>query len=112
MTVCVTRSVRFSAAHKSGGQILGHDYRVDVTLAGEPDPVQGMFINLADLDATLRELIVQPLQGTLLDESLGGSPVSCESLTLQLVDRLRPALPKLFRLRVFESADLFVEWEA
>lgn len=112
MTVSVTRSVRFSAAMRSGSQFLGHDYRVDVTLAGEPDPVTQMFVNLAELDATLRELVVAPLQGTLLDEALPGAPVSCESLTLHLVERLRSRLPRLTRLRVHESPDLFVEWQA
>lgn len=65
----LTRSYTFSAAHvlalpnldeAENRQIYGkcanplghgHDYRLDVTVAGEPDPVTGMVVDLSELDA-------------------------------------------------------------
>ena len=116
----VTRTVRFSAAHReSAGRIRGHDYRIDVTLAGQPDPLTGMFVNLADLDALLKREIVSLLSERQLDRevaALAGRPVSCEAITMFVVERLGQSLSSLapatlHSVRVHESDDLYAEWE-
>ena len=115
----VTRTVRFSAAHREpGDRIRGHDYRIDVTLSGRPDPVSGLFVNLAELDALLQRELVALLADRLLDAQpeLSARPVSCESIALFAAQRLeRPlatlAPARLHSIRVHESDDLYAEWE-
>jgi 6-pyruvoyltetrahydropterin/6-carboxytetrahydropterin synthase len=119
-TLRVTRTVRFSAAHRDvQGGMRGHDYRIDVTLAGRPDPVTGMFVNLADLDAVLQRDLVASLAGRQLDTDvaeLSNRPVSCETITQFAVERLSRSMPafapaNLHAVRVHESDDLYAEWE-
>jgi len=74
--VYVTRHLHFNAAHRLHAQELsddenkavygacnnphyhGHNYELKVTVAGEPDPVTGMVIDLKDLkDIVNREII-------------------------------------------------------
>jgi 6-pyruvoyltetrahydropterin/6-carboxytetrahydropterin synthase len=116
----VTRTVRFSAAHREAdGRVRGHDYRVDVTLSGRPDPVSGLFVNLADLDALLTRELVVLLADRMLDQELpelSSRPVSCETLVLFTLRRLELPLREfapavLHSLRVHENDDLYAEWE-
>ena len=37
----------------------GHNYRIEVTVAGQIDPITGMVINMADLDRVVNALILQ-----------------------------------------------------
>lgn len=78
MPVEITRRARFSAAHRLHNPELGaeencriygrcnnphghgHNYYLEVTIVGEPDPRTGMIMNLSDLDAIIeREVITQ-----------------------------------------------------
>jgi 6-pyruvoyltetrahydropterin/6-carboxytetrahydropterin synthase len=73
-----TRSYTFSAAHRLAHPALdaesnsrlygkcanpyghGHDYRLDVTVLGEPDPRTGMVVDLVDLDRAVHDTILEP----------------------------------------------------
>ncbi len=134
-TARITRTVRFSAAHRYHTPALsdeenrrvfgacnsphghGHNYRVDVTLEGAVDPVTGMVMNLADLDRLLKERVVQPLDHTFLNLDVPHFRTvvpTCENLALHVMAELRPLAAqlqgaRLLRVRVWESEDLYAE---
>lgn len=131
----VTRSVRFSAAHRYHRPELsdeenrelfgacfhphghGHNYRVDVSVEGPVDPVTGMVMNLADLDEILRREIVEPFDHRFLNhdvEHFATTIPTCENIALYLGERLAPVIEgtgvgRLASLRVCESEDLYSE---
>jgi len=75
--IYVTRKIRFCAAHRLYDATLsdeenrerfgecanlhGHDYMLEVTVAGEADERTGMLVHLSKLDAIVRERIVDRL---------------------------------------------------
>lgn len=131
----ITRTVRFSAAHRYENPALsaeenqrlfgacyrphghGHNYRVDVTVEGPVDPVTGMVMNLADLDAILKREIVARLDHTFLNydiEHFATAIPTCENLALYVAGMVREPLAaatqgRLCAVRVWESDDLFAD---
>ena len=107
MKAHLTRRYKFSASHRLHSPELsdqqnretygkcnnpyghGHNYKVEVTVSGEPDPETGMICNLADLDGFVdRELLQQFLlerSATVRRCQLEG----CFNLTTGDVDELR-----------------------
>jgi 6-pyruvoyltetrahydropterin/6-carboxytetrahydropterin synthase len=47
-----------AGANRAG---YGHNYALEVAVAGEPDPASGMIVNLTDLDRLLKEEVDRPL---------------------------------------------------
>ena len=92
----------------------GHNYRLEVTLVGEPDPVTGMVIDLKDLqDVIDREVMARFDHRDLNRDTpyFDKEPPTPENLA-RVIDRLlRAALPSglLHGLRLYEDADTFVE---
>ena len=132
--VRITRTVRFSAAHRYHTDELsdaenarifgkcnrphghGHDYRVDVGVDGLVDPVTGMVMNLADLDRVLKETVVEPLDHTFLNhdvEHFARVVPTCENIALYVVEQTREPLEafgiRLATVRVWEGPDMFVD---
>jgi 6-pyruvoyltetrahydropterin/6-carboxytetrahydropterin synthase len=95
----------------------GHLYRVEVTVTGPLDPATQMIIDLGALDAILDEEIVQPLAGTLLNESIavfasGAELPSCEAVAGWCWSRIATRLPpgvRLERVRVAEDETLWAD---
>lgn len=61
------RATYGSAANPSG---YGHNYALEVAVEGEIDPVDGMVLNLVDLDRILKEEIDRPLDHRNLNEEI------------------------------------------
>lgn len=77
--VLLSRTVHFNAAHRlfnpakseewnratygdaTNAAGYGHNYTLDVSVAGEADPATGMVVNLTDLDRLLKEEVDRPL---------------------------------------------------
>jgi 6-pyruvoyltetrahydropterin/6-carboxytetrahydropterin synthase len=131
----LTRSVRFAAAHRyyrddwsaernrdvfgacSNPHGHGHNYRLDVTVQAPVDPDTGFTIDLAVLDAILRDEVVQPLDHQHLNyvvpEFVAGAVPTCENIVVWLWPRIARRLPppaRLQRLRLQEDEDLFVDY--
>lgn len=131
----LTRSVRFSAAHRyhrpewdearnravfgacSNEHGHGHNYRLEVTVAGQPDPQTGFCVDLGALDRLLREQVLGPLDHRHLNHALpefapGGAIPTTENLAILLWDRIEPHLAgaRLVRLRLHEDVDLYVDY--
>ena len=123
-TLVVTRRVTFAAAHVLRradwdeqrnqdvfGQCAGdhgHNYVLEVSVGGEPDPDTGMVLNLKDLDRALRQSVVRHVDHRHLNRDvpfLRGVIPTAENLAIafwrQLDGRLGPA--RLERLRLVES---------
>jgi len=95
----------------------GHNYRLEVTLIGEPDAVTGMVMDLKELNDVLeREVMARFDHRDLNDDSdfFDKVPPTPENLALVIADLLDSALPKglLDRLRLYRDADHYVDWIA
>ncbi|HMN06070.1 MAG TPA: 6-carboxytetrahydropterin synthase [Flavobacteriales bacterium] len=118
--------------------IHGHSYVLDVTLEGEPrkedeHPKNGMVIDFSELKALVNEAVVTHYDHALvLHEKDRGQVAagaaagglfgrtrytpwqpSCENVLLDIVERLRQALPAagmLYAVRLQETATSWAEW--
>jgi 6-pyruvoyltetrahydropterin/6-carboxytetrahydropterin synthase len=92
----------------------GHNYRLEVTLQGEPDPVTGMVINLTELKAILeREVMTRFDHRDLNDDTdyFEKTPPTPEVLARVLFGILSEALlpGSLDRIRLHAGSDTFVD---
>ena len=96
----------------------GHNYRLYVQVAGEPDPTSGFLIELPFLDqlVTTRVLDVldhQHLNAALPEFAEGAQVPSSENLITWIHRELAPHMPAgvhLTSLRLEEDEDLAAQW--
>ncbi len=128
----ITRKLEFSAAHFYHNSDLspednrrifgkcnnahghGHNYVLEVTIAGEPDPKTGMILDLKELKEILDREVMQRLDHRHLNyevPELAGKIPTCEEIASALWQILEPKIShgRLDRIRLFESPDLFVD---
>lgn len=121
--MALTRIYHFSAAHRLESPALtaeenaalygachrahGHNYYVEVTVRGVPDPVTGMAVDLATLDAVVTGTLIDRVDhrdlGTAVPE-LAGVITTGESLARAFWRLLAPRVPALARVAVVETA--------
>jgi len=131
----ITRKVEFSASHVcrcpelSAADNLrlygpaanpnghGHNYVVEVSLEGEPDPVTGMVLDLKELKEILNREIVAPYDHRFLNyEAPPFDRVvpTAENIAREIWGRLEPQLRggrgRLRSVRLYETPDLFVDY--
>jgi 6-pyruvoyltetrahydropterin/6-carboxytetrahydropterin synthase len=85
----------------------GHNYYLEVTVAGVPHPLTGMAVDLGVVDAAVTATILDRVDHQHLDETvpaLDGVITTGESLARAFWTMLRPALPELSRVAVIETA--------
>ncbi len=92
----------------------GHNYVLEVAVAGVPDQDTGMVVNLRDLDRLIRTAVVDQVDHRHLNRDvawLRGTIPTAENLALAFWQRLLPALPEgaLKRVRLIESENNSVE---
>ncbi len=92
----------------------GHNYRLEVTLRGEPDPVTGMVMDLKRLQEILDREVMARFDHRDLNRDtpyFEKQPPTPENFALVLHELLREALPEgvLERVRLAEDADTWVE---
>ena len=134
MFMFVTRKAEFSASHvcripalsDSENQRLygaeanpnghGHNYVVELTIEGDPDPVTGMVIDLKLVKNMLEEEVVEPMDHRFLnyevppfDRLVPTTPNLANEIWRRLEDRIAPMPCRLFRVRLYETADLYVD---
>ncbi len=130
MPVRLTRVIEFSASLRYWSKSLseaenralfgrsaeqhGHNYRLEVTLCGEPDAKTGMVINLTELKAILEREVMARFDHKDLNRDTGyfdETPPTPENLGRVIHAILVPALPEgLFdRLRLYQDADHYVD---
>ncbi len=115
--VRVTRRYRFSSAHRLDTPLLspdrnrevygkcnnphghGHDYAVEVTIAGEVDSVAGRLVPLAVLDRFAEEVLLKPFDRRNLNfevPEFSALVPTTENLAEVLARRLASAWPRWF----------------
>jgi 6-pyruvoyltetrahydropterin/6-carboxytetrahydropterin synthase len=120
----ITRVYHFSAAHRLENPRLGtaanvdlygpcarphgHNYYVEVTVGGVPDPLTGMAVDLGYVDRVVTDSLLQHVDHHALEAVpvLAGVITTGEGLARAFWDVLEPALPAgmLRRVRVVETA--------
>ncbi len=93
----------------------GHNYRLEVTLRGEPDPITGMVIDLKDLQEVLDREIMARFDHRDLNRDtpyFEKQPPTPENFARLIQRLLAAALPPglLDRVRLQEDPDTWVEW--
>jgi 6-pyruvoyltetrahydropterin/6-carboxytetrahydropterin synthase len=131
----ITRKVEFSASHVCRHPALsdeanrelfgaaanpyghGHNYVVEVSLEGDPDPVTGMVLDLKLLKEILHREVVEPYDHRFLNREV--TPFdrvipTTENIAQDIWNRLFPHLDRpryrLYAVRVYETPDLYVEY--
>lgn len=93
----------------------GHNYTLEVTVAGEPDPVSGFVVDLKQLKDILEKEVVSVYDHRHLNfevpEFKTAVPTT-ENIAIAIWRRLDGKIPnaKLHRVRVYEMPDLFVDF--
>ena len=132
----ITRKVEFSASHICHNPALpaeenrrlfgaaanphghGHNYVVEVSLRGEPDPVTGMVLDLKLLKEILNREVVDVYDHRFLNYEVPPFDrviATTENIAKDIWERLRPQLDnerhKLHSVRVYETPDLYVDYQ-
>ncbi len=96
----------------------GHNYVLEVTVEGDPDPVTGMVFDLRELKQILNEEVVDPMDHRFLNREVPPFDrvvPTTENLAVEIWKRMdariqRPGV-RLRNVRLYETPDLFVEYE-
>ena len=125
-TVYVTRRMHFNAAHRlhnparseawnretfgkcNNPNWHGHNYVLEVTVSGEPDPDTGYVIDLGVLKGLLEEKILDKVDHKNLNlevDFLEGVLPSTENFVVAIWNELKEALPsgRLHAVRLYET---------
>jgi 6-pyruvoyltetrahydropterin/6-carboxytetrahydropterin synthase len=131
--ILLTRKADFSAAHYYWNDKLtpeenerifgkcsnrnghGHNYTLEVTVAGEVDPVTGFVVDLKLLKEILEREVVSVYDHRHLNHEVpefANTMPTTENVAIAIWRRLDGKIPnaKLFRVRVYEMADLFADF--
>jgi 6-pyruvoyltetrahydropterin/6-carboxytetrahydropterin synthase len=92
----------------------GHNYRLEVTVRGEPDPASGMVIDLKDLNDVIEHEVMSRFDHRDLNDDtpyFEAALPSPENLASVIAEIMRAALaPGLFdRIRLYQDRDLWVD---
>ena len=129
----ITRKVEFSASHVCRDPKLsnetnqriygmaanphghGHNYVVEVSVAGDPDPVTGMVLDLKELKEILEREVMDAMDHRSLNhevEAFATTIPTTENLAIEIWRRLEPRIVKgrLHQVRLYQTQDLFVDY--
>lgn len=136
--IFLTRRATFSASHyywngawseEKNRQVFGrcanrnghgHNYTLEVTVAGEPDPVTGFVVDLKWLkDVMEREVLAvydhRHLNLEVEEFAEGKTMPTAENIAIAVWNRIDPAVrsargAQLSRIRVYETPEIFAEY--
>jgi 6-pyruvoyltetrahydropterin/6-carboxytetrahydropterin synthase len=84
------------------GRLHGHTWKIEVHVAGEVDPATRILIDYYDIDQAWAP-IHEALDHRYLNEVPGLEHPTTEEIARWIWERLKPALPLLSRLVIFEG---------
>ncbi len=95
----------------------GHNYVLEVTVAGEPDAVTGMVFDLKKLKEIVNGEVVEPFDHRFLNHEappFDRVVPTPENIAIEIWRRLAPRLnnghTRLHSVRLYETEDLWVEY--
>ena len=105
-------------AHPNGH---GHNFALEVTIEGDPDPVTGMVFDLRELKEIIQQEVVDPMDHRFLNcevapftAATGNVVPTTENLAMEIWERLarriRGTGARLYNVRLFETSDLYVDY--
>jgi 6-pyruvoyltetrahydropterin/6-carboxytetrahydropterin synthase len=131
----ITRKVEFSSSHMCRRPDLseeenrriygaaanphghGHNYVLEVSLEGDPDPVTGMVLDLKELKDILTRHVVDVYDHRFLNYEVPPFDrvvPTAENIARDIWERLEPHLTvgrgRLSAVRVYETPDLYVDY--
>ena len=131
----ITKRVEFSASHICRNPLLsdrenqalfgvaanphghGHNYAIEVTVEGSPDPVTGMVMDLKKLKDAINCEVVELYDHRFLNHEVPPFDrivPTAENIAIDVWHRLEPHLNKdgsrLHAIRIFETPDLYVDY--
>lgn len=131
----ITRKIEFSSSHICRRSELseeenerlygaaanphghGHNYVLEVSLEGTPDPITGMVLDLKELKEILVRQVVQPYDHRFLNYEVPPFDrvvPTTENIARDIWQRLEPHLStgakRLQSVRVYETPDLYVDY--
>jgi 6-pyruvoyltetrahydropterin/6-carboxytetrahydropterin synthase len=134
LKVYVSRKAHFSAAHRlyhpslseaenlalfdkcSNANGHGHNYTVEVTVAGNPDPISGYVIDLKKLKRIIDEHFIQFVDHKNLNTDvpfLQGIIPTAENIVAACWLQIQPHINEgsLYCIRLYETENNFVEYK-
>ncbi|HPI72455.1 MAG TPA: 6-carboxytetrahydropterin synthase [bacterium] len=131
--VYVTRRMHFSAGHRLHAESLdeetnreiygacnnplghGHNYDLEVTVVGEPDPVTGMVMDIKALKDLIQKEVIDPMDHKFLNVEvpfLARQVPTAENIVVAIWRVLQDKLSgvKLYRLKLYETERNIVEY--
>jgi len=131
--VYITRRETFSAAHRLFNPIFsneenekifgkcsnpnwhGHNYVLEVVIAGEPNPETGFVLNIADLKEIIKHNVLSQVDHKNLNtetDFMSGIIPSTENLTIAIWKVLVDKIPngKLYAVKLSETENNFFEY--
>jgi 6-pyruvoyltetrahydropterin/6-carboxytetrahydropterin synthase len=112
MIVELTKEYRFEAAHRlpcvpeghKCSRLHGHSYKVEMEIKGPVNPETGWLIDFGVLDEAWAVLHAR-LDHQCLNEVSGLENSTCENLAAYIWQALRPAVPQISAVTVWETFD-------
>lgn len=130
----ITRKAEFSASHvcrlpdlsdqqnrelfgdEANPNGHGHNYVLEVTVSGEPDPVTGMVLDLKDLKDIIERQVVDPMDHRFLnyevppfDRVVPTTENVASEIWTRLAKRIDCDSVRLAKVRLYETPDHYVE---
>jgi 6-pyruvoyltetrahydropterin/6-carboxytetrahydropterin synthase len=105
----------FGAAANPNGH--GHNFVLEVTLEGEPDPQTGMLFDLKRLKEIIQVEVIEPMDHRFLNREVPPfdriNPTA-ENISVEIWRRLSPHFQngdaRLHNVRLYETDDLYVDF--
>ncbi|GAC1353005.1 MAG: 6-carboxytetrahydropterin synthase QueD [Polyangiales bacterium] len=118
MNVRLVHEFKFEAAHRlprvpaghKCARLHGHSFKVELTVEGPVNPDTGWFIDFSALHEAWLPLFTQ-LDHNYLNEIEGLENPTSEVLAHWIWQRMRPTVPSLSRVTLFETCDARCEYE-
>ena len=118
MKVRLTKTFAFEAAHSlptfpqghKCRRLHGHSFRFDVVVEGEVNEQLGYLIDYGTITKAV-DPVVRELDHYHLNEIAGLENPTAETLSRWLWNRIKPALPLLSRIVVYETCSSSCEYE-
>lgn len=129
--VRLTRKYHFSTAHRLHSELLseeenlelfgkcnnpyghGHNYYLEVTVSGQPNPITGMITDIGELDRVVEETILQKFDHKNLnldtEEFKHLNPTS-ENVCVVIWDLLKAKVNQLYRIGLYETEKNYFEY--